>query len=260
MDDMKKKYISEEDDATIDLVPLLEALLRNWLVIAVVTVALAAAAFVGAKMLITPTYQSGFTAYVNNRVDSENQTALTNADLSASRYLTYTYAEIMDSRTVLEQAAEYAGLEDSYSRLSSMVTTEIVSDTEIIAVYVVHPDPAVAKSFADAIAEVATEQVAAIVDGSSMRIIDHPVLPKGIYSPSYTRIAIIGALLGFLLSAGIIILRTVLDDRVKDEESLETRFGIPILGTIPNTSSAASAGGSYYSYGYGDKQNKGGNK
>lgn len=258
MDETRKNYQIEEDAVSIELLPLVNAVLRQWLVVLIVTVLFGLATFVGTKLFVTPTYRAGFTAYVNNRTDSEQQTALSNADLSASRYLTYTYAQIINSRSVLETAAEQAGLDYTYSQLSSMVSTSIMSDTEIIAVYVTSPDPAVSKTLADAIAEVAIVQVSNIVDGSSMRIIDEAVLPSSVYSPSYTKNAVIGAALGLLLIVGVIVLREILDDRVKDEESLESRFGIPILGTIPNTSAAAKSGNNYYAYG--GKQSRGGNK
>lgn len=259
MDEFKKNYMNEEDVATVELLPLITAVLQRWWVVAIVAVVFAVGTFVGTKLFVTPTYRAGFTAYVNNRTDSEEQTVLSNADLSASRYLTYTYAQIISSRSVLEEAAAQAGLDYDYNTLKGFVSTSILSDTEIIGVYVTTPDPAISKTLADAIAAVATAQVSNIVDGSSMRIIDAAVTPEGIYSPNYLKNAVIGAALGFLLCVGVIVLREILDDRVRDEESLESRFGIPILGTIPNTSAAAKSGNNYY-YAYGGNQSRGGNK
>lgn len=252
MNEMKKNYMAEEEAATIDLLPLIQAVLKRWWIVVWMTVLGAMLLYAGTKLFVTPTYRSSFTAYVNNRVDSETeqQTVLSNADLSASRYLTYTYAQIMRSRSVLELAAEQASLPYDYETLSGMVSTSIISDTEIIRVYVTSPNPAISKALADAISQVSAEQIASIVDGSSMRIIDHPVAPIDIYSPNYLKNAVIGAALGFLLCVALIVLREILDDRVRDEESLENRFSVPILGTIPNVASAAKAGNNYY-YAYG---------
>lgn len=249
MDETKKTYMTEDEGAAIEILPLLQAIWQRWWMILLVMLVFAMGAFVGTKLFVTPLYRASFTAYVNNRAETEQQTALSNADLSAARYLTYTYAEIIGSRTVLEQAAEQAGLTFSYGQLSSMVSTSIQSNTEIISVSVTSSDPAVAKALADSVAAVATVQIASIVDGSSMRIIDDPVTPTGIYAPNYGRVVIIAAALGFLLMVAVIVLWVLLDDRLKDEESLERRFGIPILGTIPNTGSAAKTGGNYYAYG-----------
>lgn len=254
MDEIRKNYVNEDDAAAIDLLPLLLAVLKRWWIVGWIALLCGLAAFAGTKLLITPTYRTNFTAYVNNRAetDAEQQTVLSNADLSAARSLTYTYAQIIRSRSVLELAAEQANLPYTYSQLSGMVSTSIMSNTEIISVYVTSENPSVSKALAEAIAEVSQSQIASIVDGSSMRIIDEPQLPTDIHSPNYVKTAVIGAALGFLLAVAFIVLREILDDRVKDEEGLESRFGIPILGSVPNTVSAAKMGNNdYYSYGYG---------
>lgn len=261
MEEIRKNYINEEDAASVDLLPLLLAVLKRWWIIGWITVLCGLAAFAGTKLLITPTYRANFTAYVNNRAEteSEQQTVLSNADLSAARSLTYTYAQIIRSRSVLEMAAEQANLPYNFSQLSGMVSTSIMSNTEIISVYVTSENPSVSKALAEAIAQVSQSQIASIVDGSSMRIIDEPQLPTDIHAPSYGKAAVIGAAIGFLLAVAFVVLREILDDRVKDEESLESRFGVPILGTIPNTASAAKMGGSkYYAYGYGGAKTNGG--
>ncbi len=248
MDDIRSNY-SADSDGSIELWPLIQALLRKWWLIALAGVIFCVASYMGTLVLVTPQYRSGFTAYVNNRSDGDTQTVLSNADLSAARYLTYTYTQIVQSRTVLVTAAERAGLDYDYAKLSRMVTTSILSDTEIISVDVLSSDPAISKAYAEAIAEVAREQISSIVEGSSMQIIDAPVLPTKIATPSYTKNALVGLLVGVFLAAAVIVLRAVLDDRVKGEENLESRFGLPILGSVPNMASAARAGGNYYGYG-----------
>lgn len=248
MDDIRSNY-NVEDDGSIELWPLVQALLRRWWLIALAGMVLGAAVFAGTLLLVTPQYRSSFTAYVNNRSETDTQTVLSNADLSAARYLTYTYTQIIRSRSVLETAADQAGLSYDYSELSGMVTTSILSDTEIISVEVLSSDPAMSVAYAEAIAEVAREELSEIVEGSSMQIIDRPVLSTKIAEPSYTKNTLVGALLGALLAAAVIVLRALLDDRVKGEEMLEVRFGLPILGSVPNTTAASRVGGNYYGYG-----------
>lgn len=256
MDEIRSNY-SVEDDGSIELWPLVRALLRRWWIVAVAGVALGVVVFVGTLLLVTPQYRAGFTAYVNNRSETDTQTVLSNADLSAARYLTYTYTQIIRSRSVLETAADRVGLDENYSELGDMVSTSILSDTEIISVDVLSEEPATSKAYAEAIAEVAREQISSIVEGSSMQIIDAPVLPTKIATPSYTKNALVGLLLGVFLAAAVIVLRAVLDDRVKGEEELESRFGLPILGSVPNMASAARAGSKY---GYGAVKTSGGKK
>ena len=55
-------------------------------------------------------------------------------------------------------------------------------------------------------------------------------------------------MLGALLMAAYEIIRALMDNRVKSVKELEERFGISVMGTIPNfhSADAASGYGGYY--------------
>lgn len=246
-----KSASSVDDETVINLAPILKALKKGipWIIAAAVICGVLA--YFGTKLFVTPTYRTQFRVYVNNSQNSSDKTSITNSDLNASRNLASTYAEIIKGRTVLTTAAQKAGLSLGYSKLNSMVNVDLGSATEIIKVSVTTESPELSKEYAGAIIEVAEEQISNIVEGSSMRVIDEPYLPTGIASPSYRRNAILGAAIGAVLVIALIVLREILDNRVRDEETLEERYGIAILGAIPNYDSATKAGSNYSKYGYG---------
>lgn len=244
----------DSDELEIDLFQLLMVLKDKAVLILAVAVICAAAAFGGTKALIAPSYRANFTVYVNNRAGTENLTSLTSSDLSAARSLANTYAKIISSRSVLMEAADRVRLPMEYSALSKLVTVETSTNTEIITVYVEGASPENALYLAQSIQMVAQEQITAIVDGSSMRIIDEPVLPRGIYSPSYMKNATIGGLLGALIVMMIVVIKELMDDRIKDENTLEERFGFAIIGTIPNAALAAKVNDTYGGYGQAPKR------
>ncbi|MCC8065310.1 MAG: hypothetical protein LIO70_09535 [Clostridiales bacterium] len=240
------------DEVEIDLLPLLKALWKGaWLI---VTAALLAGSifYLGTKTFVAPTYQASFTAYVNNRTAStESTSTLTSSDLTAAKSLVYTYVQILTGRTVLESAAAEAGVDYDYTELSEYISADVVDDTEIIEVTVTVDSPETALALAEAMADTAPDYVAEIVEGSSMQIIDAPVLPTSIYSPSYLKNAAIGGFLGAVLAAAVIVLRELLDDTVKDEQEIEKRFGVSVVGVIPDLASTEKQG---YGYGYGQKR------
>lgn len=92
MEEMRKNYVNEDEAASIDLLPLFMAVLRRWWIVAWVAVLCALPGFAGTKLLITPSYRSSFTAYVNKRSEgeSEQQMVLYNADLSEARSFSWT--------------------------------------------------------------------------------------------------------------------------------------------------------------------------
>lgn len=233
-------------ETTIDLLVLGKTLWKNAWIIILAGIICGGLAFVGTHLLVTPQYRSSFTAYVNNRSDQNNDTGtLSNADLTASQSLVKTYATVISSRTVLEAAASQAGAPYSYAELKDMVDTSSVDSTEIIEVSVTMADPQMAASMAQAISTVAAEYITKILEGSSMQVVDQAVVPVKRYSPSYSKNTMLGILLGIVLASGVIILKELLDDRVKDTATLESRFGIAVIGTIPNMEAAERMGDSY---------------
>ena len=251
--DAKKNEIAE-----IDLIPIFMALLKKaWLIILAALV-VGAGFFAGTKFLVTPTYRASFTAYVNNRSQyySDDTNRLTSSDLSAAQELVRAYSKIITSRTVLTTAADTINYKVSYSQLSSMVSTSVENETGIITVYVVGETPKEAYELALATAEVAPVQIADIIEGSSMKIIDTPRTPTGIYKPSYIKNTILGMFTGAAVAALYIVIRQLVDDKIKSEDALEAKFSIPVVGVIPDMNAGSKHGGYYkgyyynYSYGY----------
>ena len=146
---------------------------------------------------------------------------------------------------MLESAAAQADAPYDYSQLKEMVSTSSVDSTGIIEVSVTMADAKMAAAIAQAISEIAGDYITRIVEGSSMQIVDQPVIPVGIYTPNYKKNALLGLILGLALAAGIVIVQELLDDRIKDVSTLQERCGIPVIGTIPNMEDAAKIGESY---------------
>lgn len=237
-----------DDEVEIDLLPLLQALKKKLFLILLTGAIFGAAVYVATQMFVTPLYRTSFTVYVNNRVQSDDEMmTLSSADITASRNLASTYKDIITSRSVIIPAAERCGMSMlKYEELEELVSAENSTTSEIITVYVKGTSPLNAMYLAQAISYDAEERISTIVEGTSMKVIDEPYEPEEIYSPHYVRNAAIGFILGALLVCAIVIIKELLDDRVKDEQSLEERFGIPVLGTIPNFQDSTKNRQGYY--------------
>lgn len=242
------KTTRRNSDVEIDIIPLLKALWsKAWLMI-IVGIVIAGLAFCASKLLIKPTYRSSFTAYVNNQQQQASKDNLSISDLSASKELVRTYKQILTSNSVLSASAASINMDDSYATLKDMVSTEIQNDTEIISVYVEHTDPQVAYDLAGAIVATAPAYMSEIVEGSSMKIIDAPMYSDKRYKPSYMKYALFGFLAGVLLIMIIYVIKYFTDDTAKNEGDIEARFGIPVLGVIPDLTESGDRKSDYYAY------------
>jgi len=75
--------------------------------------------------------------------------------------------------------------------------------------------------------------------------------------------ALFGFIFGALLVSVIVLIRFFTDDTIRSEDEIEQSFGLPILGVLPDNSSAGKGEGYYsseygYGYGYGKSAQKAG--
>ncbi len=249
---MKKIYRqkNDSDGVEIDIIPIFKEILRRWWIILLAGILVGGATFAVTKLTIEPTFRCGFSAYVNNKHLKQNTDSLTSSDMSAARELGKTYSHILKSESVLSAAAKAIKLDIGYNELSKMVSTEIMDETEIIAIYVVDRNPQAAFNLAQSIAKVAPGYMANIVEGSSMKIIDNPQYNENRYKPNYIQFSLIGFIVGMLIVIAHTVIRFLADDTVKSEVDMESRFSLPILGVIPDISRANGKDSSYYDYNY----------
>lgn len=239
---------NESQNFEIDLVALLKETVKKLWLILLVGLIVGATVYVGAKVFIKPTYRSGFTAYVNNKQGKQTTDYLTSSDVNAAKLLVLTYQSIIKSNNILTAAAESIGVDLPYESLAKKVSAEVKDDTEIISVYVVDTDPQFAYEYAQAIAKTAPAYMAQIVEGSSMKIIDVPEYSEKRYKPSYLKFGLIGFLIGALLVIIFIVVRYFMDDTIKNESEIESKFALPILGVIPDITKASNKSSDYYYY------------
>lgn len=224
----------QEVESEIDLQEMLFSYLHHWWVVVICVVAMAGMMLAYTKLCVTPLYQASVTIYVNNSVNTADNETIANADLTVSQKLVNTYVNIIKSDTVLRKVAEEKNLPYSASDIRSMISAAQVDDTEIFKVYVNNADPQMAAKIADAIADVAPDEIKYFVNGSSTKIVDYAKVPGVPFTPDYGRNTLIGGLIGFVVAVAYLTIRYLMDVHINDSEDLERMFDYPILGQIPD--------------------------
>ena len=247
-----------DDEESIDIIKLLLVLWEHKAGIIFMAIIGSLLALIITVLFISPKYRSSFTAYVNNRTEAnaEGAEAISNGDTTAQQQLTRTYASIIVSRPIIEGAIKDSGLNYTYDQVASCIETNVEANTSLINVYITMKNKQDAKAIADSIVKIAPEDLAEIVEGSSMKIVSYPVLPESRYSPSFSKNAIVGALVGFFLAAAVVIIRSLTDTTVKSERELEEKFGVSVIGTIPNFEEASQNKDNKYYYSHSAGKNK----
>jgi len=243
---MNEQMTNKEEVVEIDLKRLLDALMNKAWLTMLAAVLCAAITLVGTLLLITPEYEASAMFYVNNSDISVGSAtlSLTSSDITASRGLVDTYIVILNTRETLADVIDYANVNYSYDDLQKMISAEAVDETEIFEVVVSSTDPNEAEQIANAIAYILPKRISGIVEGTSAKIVDSAIVPSAPSSPKYTVNALVGFALGFLLSAGIIVLRELFDISIRSEEDIAQVCKHPVLATVPDMN--APGKGSYY--------------
>lgn len=240
----------KKEEMEVDLLELLRVLLRRWWAIVLAVLLAGALTFGYTLFMVDPLYQARTLLYVNNSDISVGSTSfsISNADLTAAQQLVDTYVVILKSRTALNEVIEKADLDYTYEELAEMISASAVNSTEVFEIVVTSKSPTEAERIANTIADILPDKIADIVEGSDVRIVDYAVVPSHRYSPSYTRNTAIGALIGAVICAGILILVYLFDENIRSEDYLtQTYPDIPLLTVIPDMTGAKRSGG-YYGY------------
>ena len=241
----KKKQYDE-----IDLSKLGKALWHKFWLILLIAFVLGGAAFAYSAFFVTPMYESEATMYVNNNDISIGSTSvsISSGELTARQKLVDTYIVILKSRTTLNKVKADVGLDYSYDKLRKMISAAPVNNTEIFSIKVKSADPEEAMKIANSVAVILKDNISQIVDGSSARIVDYAIVNSAKVSPSITKNCIIGFVIGAIVGCIIIVIRTLTDTIIRDEEYLTETYNLPVLAAIPDLLHIQEKSKQYSSY------------
>ncbi|MGT2887226.1 Wzz/FepE/Etk N-terminal domain-containing protein [Streptococcus didelphis] len=223
---------SEAPSIEIDVLSLLKKLWVKKFLIIFMALFLGALSFLISIFLIQPSYTSSTRIYVINQQQSSPITA---TDLQAGGYLVNDYKEIITSRDVMKDVIAKDALKITPDQLSKMIEVSIPTDTRVIAISVTTHDPQEAKELANSVREVAVKKIKAVTKVQDVTPLEKAQLPSKPSSPNIQRNVLLGILLGAFLTIIFIVVKEVLDDRVKRPEDIEEVLGMTLLGVVPNT-------------------------
>ncbi|GAB6689362.1 Wzz/FepE/Etk N-terminal domain-containing protein [Streptococcus uberis] len=222
---------TETPSMEIDVLSLLKKLWMKKFLILFMALFFGTLALLGSVFLIKPSYSASTRIYVINQQNAENITA---TDLQAGSFLVNDYKEIITSRDVMKDVIATNSLSLSPDALSKMISVTIPADTRVISITVTNHDPQQAKDLANSIREVASEKIKSVTKVQDVTPLEKAQLPSKPSSPNIKRNTMIGMLIGGLFTIVIIVIKEVLDDRVKRPEDVEEVLGMTLLGIVPN--------------------------
>ncbi|MCM1122136.1 MAG: Wzz/FepE/Etk N-terminal domain-containing protein [Eubacterium sp.] len=219
------------NEIEFDLLEIVHILFgRFWIIVCAGFVA-ALVCFAISAYVLAPVYESTTKIYILNKTDN---TAVTYTDVQMGTQLTKDYAELINSRYVLEKVIEQLSLADmEYEDLMGRVSVNTPVDTRIVSITVEHTDPELAMRIANCIREVAGEHIQNVMDIEAVNVVETANMPLEKSGPSVVKWTMIGAVAGALIASAVILVIFLLDDTIKSSEDVEKYLGLSTLALIP---------------------------
>jgi len=225
---MEKTY-DVDDEIEIDLREIFYALRASiWAIILAFAIG-GAAAVLYSEVVLTPMYSSTTMVYILSK-----ETTLTSlADLQIGSQLTKDYRVVTTSRPVLQEVIDNLNMDMKYEELKKKITLDNPSDTRILSITAIDPDPVRAKAIVDQVAAVSSEHIANIMEMTPPKVIEEGIVAEEKISPHVKKNAIMGALVAGFVVCGLVVLEVVLNDTIKTEEDVEKYLQLSVLSSIP---------------------------
>lgn len=215
----------------IDLLEIVQILLgRFWIILGAALIA-ALICFGVSAYVLAPVFESTTKIYILNKADN---TAVTYTDVQMGTQLTKDYAELINSRYVIENVINQLSLHDmEYKDLMNRVSVHTPVDTRIVSITVKHTDPELAMRIANCIREIAGEHIQNVMDIEAVNVVETANMPLEKSGPSVMKWTLIGSVAGAFLACAVILIIFFLDDTIKSSEDVEKYLGLSTLAMIP---------------------------
>lgn len=222
----------------LDLVDLFYMVKRKlWLIILLFVLG-AGSAYLYSEYVMVPQYATHAKlmlgkpeAYNNSEVIDKEAINMTELQMN-SRLIT-TYAAIAKTEPILSKVQDALSFETSVGYLKSVIGIHLLSDTEIIQVYVQGTSPEMITEIANTFSEVFSVQIADLMNIDNVRILENASIPYWPISPNKKKNVVLGGGAGIAIALFIIFLFEMLDHTIKIPEDVNKTLNLPVLGMIP---------------------------
>ena len=114
-----------------------------------------------------------------------------------------------------------------------MLTVTNDADTRMLDITITSPSAEEAAMIANEYADVASRYIEETMSTDRPNIMSTALVPVNPVSPNKTLNVLLGFVLGGFLAAGVVVVRTIMDDKYKTAEEIRKYTGLITLATVP---------------------------
>lgn len=217
-----------------DVIRLLRA---QWLTVCATTAVVLGGAVVY-TLLTTPLYQASTRLFVSTTGGSTLAESYQGNRVSQDRVASY--AELLMGQSLAQRTIDKLGLSMTAEELQAHIKATAKLGTVLITVEVLDKSPVQARDIANTLSdefvtmvrELETPEDGATPD-SRVVVEQRASIPSSPVVPKTARNITLGLIAGVILGIGLVVLRDMLDNTVKDRQSIDEITGTGLVGNIP---------------------------
>ncbi|MCD8090566.1 MAG: Wzz/FepE/Etk N-terminal domain-containing protein [Clostridiales bacterium] len=253
---MENNIKENEDVLQIDFFEILNTLLRYAWVIVLAGVCCMAVAVVYTIFCIEPTYTSSLSFYVRNSEMQGSMTFISSNEINSSIQLAKTYTVILQDEAILdkigtglieefgiERVSQYYEIVETgdeegtltvnSKQFSGQISIEPVNETEILSVTAVTRDPEFSAAICRSLEEIAPDELKRIVGINYIESIGEAKVPRAPSGPNVKKNGALGLIAGVFISGFVIVLLSLLDNKIYSSDFIRENYGVTVFGEIP---------------------------
>ena len=214
----------------INIKELLEYIKEKVWIVGIALVLSLTASIIYTQAIKKPIYKSS-TTYV--LISDSSKEGITTSEVTLNEKLIATYKEIIKSRNILEKVITTLNLEETPTSLAKTISVEQVGTSSMIKITVSNKDPEMAKNIAETIGYEFSKEVESLYKISNLGLVDKALVPTSASNESNKKEMILingGAL---ALSLMTIFMLFYFDNTVKDQDQVQEKTNLPVLGNVP---------------------------
>lgn len=240
----------ENTAISIDIIRILNVLKKRWFIVAILTVVFGFGSYYYTANFVPKSYSASVQMYVYSKdtsytvggqTISQGQSA---SDLNLRALLINDCLEAVKLPDVVDdvnKGLKSAGISKKIS--SGNISTSVKEDTRFFFINLTTGDPELCNKGIRLLADVGLKKIDALLQVDNVQIVSYSDAGGAVY-PNVTASARNGAGVGLVIGIVIIVLMSMADRTIKDEDEFSGLFGnIAVIGSIPefNLSAERSA-------------------
>lgn len=222
------------NEEIIRIEDILDVLIKRWKMILLISILATLISTLVSFFLISPKYQAGTKLFIGKENTANQDQSYNNNDVQMYQKLLKTYAEVIQTRDLVEHAIESSNLNLDAEDVLKNLTVTPRADTQILEISYINIDPIVSQKVVESVTDEFIKYSTELIPNGNVKIIEDVRLPENPVSPNKKMNIVIAFLLGLMVSIGLSFLIEFMDNTLKTKEQAENVLDLPVIGVIPN--------------------------